>query len=298
MDWLTRMNNAMSYIEEGLTGEIDFAEAAGRAFCSVHHFQRMFSFISGIPLSEYVRRRRLTLAAFELKNSPIKVIDLALKYGYESPEAFTRAFHLLHGVTPTAARELGSALKAYPRMSFHIMIKGDVEMNYRIEQRGAFVVYGVEQVIDSTNENNFNQIPAFWQSAMEDGTFEQVRQAAPVNSGMTGLAEVNAIMCYRPTGADSFPYMIGALDFEEKAERPEGLIAVDVKPYTWAIFKSEEGTQEETGEKIQAVWKRIFPEWFPSSGYEHAEGPDLELYYNTTDGRGYSEVWIPVVKKA
>ncbi|RAP73403.1 AraC family transcriptional regulator [Paenibacillus montanisoli] len=296
MDWLSRMNNALDYIEEHLTGTVDLAEAAGKAYCSSTHFQRMFTFITNISLSEYVRRRRMTLAAFELQNSPIKVIELALKYGYESPEAFTRAFHQLHGVTPSAARDKGMQLKAYPRMSFHITIKGDAEMNYRIEERGGFAVFGVEQVIDCRNGNNFVQIPEFWRASMEDGSFNRVMNAAPPCS-IPGLGEVGAIMCYRHTGEDTFPYMICAFDFQSEAD-PQGLQRLEVKPHTWAIFKSEEGTQAETGEKIQAVWKRIFPEWFPNSGYEHADGPELELYFHTGDNRGYSEVWIPVVKKA
>ncbi|SFC24483.1 AraC-type DNA-binding protein [Alkalibacterium subtropicum] len=142
MDWLQRMNGAINYIEDNLTNEIDYAVAAKMACCSVYHFQRMFSFIIDIPLSEYIRRRRLTLAAFEVQNSDVRVIDLALKYGYQSPDAFTRAFYKLHGVTPTMARNMGTQLKAYPRISFHISIKEDKEMSYRIVEKGEYKVVG------------------------------------------------------------------------------------------------------------------------------------------------------------
>jgi AraC family transcriptional regulator len=113
MDWLDRMNNAMEYVETHLTEAIDYDQMARIACCSTYHFQRMFSFITSVPLSEYIRRRRLTLAAFELQNSGVKVIDMALKYGYESPEAFSRAFKKMHGVMPRSARDKGVSLKAY-----------------------------------------------------------------------------------------------------------------------------------------------------------------------------------------
>lgn len=137
MDALERMNQALAYIEEQLAGEIDFGEVERLAWCSEYHFRRMFSFLAGVTLSEYIRRRRLTLAAFELGDSDVTVIDTALKYGYSSPDAFTRAFHSLHGITPTEARSSGQPLKAYPRLTFQITIRGGNEMNYRIEEKGA-----------------------------------------------------------------------------------------------------------------------------------------------------------------
>jgi AraC family transcriptional regulator len=296
MDWLQRINSAMDYIENNLTEDIDYNEIAKTACCSSYHFQRMFSFITDVTISEYVRRRRLTLAAFELQSSSIKVIDLALKYGYESPESFSRAFQNIHGVTPTAARDKGIQLKAYPRMSFHISIKGDVEMNYRIEEKAAFKVFGVEEIISTTGGNNFVRIPKMWEECFQNGTFQRLEEAAPKGQ-VEGLCSVNAIMCYRCTGQDTFPYMIGALDFEGNTEVPKEFTAITVPAFTWAIFKTEVHKEAETTEKIQAVWKRIFPEWFPSSGYEHADGPELELYYGVEEDRCYSEVWIPVVKK-
>lgn len=296
MDWLKRMNGAIDYIEDNLINNIDFDEVAKIACCSTFHFQRMFSFIVDIPLSEYIRRRRLTLAAFELQNSNIKIIDLALKCGYDSPNSFTRAFQNMHGVTPSVARDKGVTLKAYPRLSFHISIKGDMEMNYKIEEKPAFRVFGVEKIINSTNNNNFIEVPQFWRKCNEDGTICRL-ESIEVSLQSKGLVPVNSIMCYNKTNGDTFPYMNGIVDFEGKTEIPEDLVTVEVKPYTWAIFKTEEHTCESASEKIQAVWKRIFPEWFPTSGYEHAEGPELELTYEMDDNRYYTEVWIPVVRK-
>ena len=296
MDWLERMNSAINYMEENLTREIDLDVLAQKACCSTYHFQRMFSFITDIPLAEYIRRRRLTLAAFELQNSDVKVIDLSLKYGYDSPVSFTRAFQNLHGITPSSARDKGVHLKAYPRISFHITIKGDVEMNYRIEEKGAFKVFGVEEIIDTTNGNNFIRIPKFWEESLTNGTVERLSKIK-VNNPIKDLCNVNAIMCYNMTNPNTFPYMIGVVDFEGDAEIPADFVTVNVDAFTWAIFKTENHKQSETPEKIQALWKRIFPEWFPTSGYEHAAGPELELYYNIDENTSYSEVWIPVVKK-
>ncbi|HEX2944337.1 MAG TPA: AraC family transcriptional regulator [Clostridia bacterium] len=296
MDWLDRMNGAMDYIEGHLASDINYEEAARIACCSTYHFQRMFSFITDVPLSEYIRRRRLTLAAFELQEKSTKVIDIALKYGYDSPNSFARAFQSLHGVTPSSARDSGVQLKAYPRMSFHITIKGDVEMDYRIEQKGAFRVYGVETIIDATDENNFMEIPDFWRKCTQNGTIRMLSEVeAPV--GQNGLCKLNSVLCYRNTGGNTFPYMIGLVDLDNEIKAPDGLAAADIPACTWAIFRSEEHGFEDLSEKVQTVWKRVFPEWFPTSGYEHAGSAELEMTYSIGGGRLYTEVWIPVVKK-
>lgn len=129
MDSLERMNQALAYIEENLAGEVDFKQVERLALCSEYHFRRMFSYLAGVTISEYIRRRCLTLAAFELLRSDVLVIDVALKYGYGSPDAFTRAFSGLHGITPVEAKNSGQPLKAYPRMTFQLMISGANDMN-------------------------------------------------------------------------------------------------------------------------------------------------------------------------
>lgn len=164
MGLLEKMNEALPYIEENLTDDIDLKEAARRAFCSEYHFKRMFSFLADVTLSEYIRRRRLTLAAFELNNSNIKVIDVAIKYGYSSPDSFTRAFQGLHGITPSEARSNGQALKAYPRMTFQLSIKGGNEMNYRIEEKEAFHIIGIKKRVPIIFNGVNPEIAAMWQT--------------------------------------------------------------------------------------------------------------------------------------
>ena len=154
MDWLQRMNASLEYIEKNLDANIDFHQIAKISCCSPFHFQKVFSLMSGVPLSEYTRSRRLSQAAFDLQNSDMKVIDIALKYGYESPTAFNRAFQKMHRVAPNAARSADVHLKAYPPISFQITIKGAVLMDYRIKQQKAFRVVGTKLQTTTVNEEN------------------------------------------------------------------------------------------------------------------------------------------------
>lgn len=297
MDWLQRMNAAISYMEDNLASEISYEEAARRAYCSLYHFQRLFSFITDVPLSEYVRRRRLTLAAFELQNTDVKIINIALKYGYDSPNSFTRAFQALHGVTPTSARSRGIELKAYPRMSFHISIKGDVEMNYKIVEKGPFSVFGVEQVMSTIGGQNYKDIPQFWLKAISDGTLDRICKASDIkwDENSRGIKPVNAVMCYRNTGENSFPYMLFA--FTPESGVPEGFTTAEIPAMTWAVFTTEEHTEDQTSNVVQSLFKRIYSEWFPTSGYEPLNGAEFELYGVSDKGLEYCEIWIPVTKK-
>ena len=177
MTWYERMNKAIDYIEENLCSDIDFNEISKVMCQSSVNFQRTFSIVADISVFEYIRRRRLTLAAFDMQNSNDRVIDIALKYGYESPEAFTRAFKETHGVSPSNARKQGLPLKAYPRITFLLSIKGDAAMEYRIENKEAFAVYGIEGVFTLGDEKH-DDIPAFWQECMEDGRFGKLIESA------------------------------------------------------------------------------------------------------------------------
>ncbi len=145
MDVLDSLNKALAYLEEHLTGDIDYTEIAKIAGCSEYHFKRMFSFLAGLSLSEYIRRRRLTLAALDLKDSNLRIIDVAVKYGYESADSFSRAFQSIHGILPSEARNGSSRLKAYPRMTFQLAIKGGGAMNYRIVEKAPFKLVGFKK---------------------------------------------------------------------------------------------------------------------------------------------------------
>jgi AraC family transcriptional regulator len=193
MDLLKNMNGAIQYIEENLADDIDFKEVARLAFCSEYHFKRMFSFLAGFSLSEYIRRRRLTLAAFELKDSNFKVIDVAMKYGYNSPDSFARAFQKLHGLTPSEARVNGHSLKAYPRMTFQLSIKGGNEMTYRIEEKEAFCIVGIKKRVPIIFNGVNPEIASMWESLDSEKIleFKQLSNVEPIGliSASTNFSE-------------------------------------------------------------------------------------------------------------
>ncbi len=284
MEWLDNMNAAIEYIESHLAEEISYDRAAQIACCSTYHFQRMFSYITGVPLSEYIRRRRLTLAAFELQDGICKVIDAAIKYGYESPEAFSRAFKKLHGVMPVSARAIGVSLKAYPKITFSITIKGDVEMKYRITQREAFRVFGVSTDISTNQETAFEQVPQFFRKCDEDLVPDEI------NELLGRFSDNHTISALYDHSENSFKYML--CQFLPKGlSVPDKFTVLDVPAATWAVFDVPDYG-------IQAMWRRIWTEWFPSSGYELEKGVQFEMYYGLASHENvFGEIWLPVKKK-
>lgn len=285
MDWIKNLNNALDYIESSLDKEFDVNQAARLAVCSPFHFQRMFTYISGQTLGEYIRRRKMTLAAFDLVNSNIRVLDLALKYGYDSPTSFTRAFQKIHGVTPKAARENGVTLSAYPRITFTLSIKGEEAMNYRIEQRGEFRIVGTAIKGPMTMEDCLERVPKFWAESASQGVIPKLcaLMDGTEPQGVLGVSTCNDIGCngYYIAVASNKPC-------------PEDMEEYIVPKATWAVFECE-GSMPET---IQTLQKRIITEWFPTCGYEYDNGPDIEVYLTETNTpKSKAQVWVPVIKK-
>ena len=284
MDWLNHVNAAIDYIEMHLEGTISYDQAARLACCSTYHFQRMFSYIAGVSLSEYIRRRRLTLASFELQAGKSKVIDTALKYGYESPEAFSRAFKKQHGVLPASVRNAGISLKAYPRISFSITINGGFEMTYRIMERDAFRVFGICTDISTDRETAFRQVPLFCQKCDEELVPDEINHLlGRFHDNYT----ISALYDYSET---SFKYMLCQF-LPAGLSVPEKFTILDVPAASWAVFDVPDG-------RMQAMWQRIWSEWFPSSCYETIEGPQFEMYYGLAGHEnGFGEIWVPVKRK-
>ena len=167
MDWIDKWNEALEMLEKSLTAEISLDDIARTACCTTFHFQRMFSYLADMPLSEYIRRRKMTKAAFDLQRGA-KVIDVALKYGYRSPTAFTRAFQSIHGITPSQAKAKGAPLKAFPPIRFQMTVKGVTALDYRMEAKGPLRIAGIYTPLEKDMEKNFQTVPAFWQKAAAD----------------------------------------------------------------------------------------------------------------------------------
>ena len=163
MEWLKRLSAAIDYIESNLEGDLSYEEAAQIACRSVFYFQRIFSYVAGISLSEYIRRRRMTQAAFELQRTDAKVIDVALKYGYTSPTSFNRAFQSIHNISPAAAKNMGSTLNAYPAIYFSVQVTGGNAMPYHIAEKPSMRIVGVRIPLSTDMEENQKNIPPFWQ---------------------------------------------------------------------------------------------------------------------------------------
>ena len=245
MDTLRSMNNAMAYIEEHLTEDIDYRKISKIAYCSEYHFKRMFSFLSGVSLSEYIRRRKLTLAAFDLKDRDLRIIDVAMKYGYSSADSFSRAFHSMHGILPSEARSNNIQLKAYPRMTFQLSIKGGCEMNYRIVEKESFKLVGFKK-----------RVPIIF-----EGVNPEIAKMAELLSS-EAIKQLKAISDVEPTGIISASTNFSEGRMEEKGELDHYIgvatssnetldfDVLSIEPGTWAVFESI-GPFPET---LQNVW--------------------------------------------
>ncbi|MGE7873288.1 AraC family transcriptional regulator [Bacillus paramycoides] len=290
MDSLKNMNAAMQYIEDNLTNEIDFKKIARIAFCSEYHFKRMFSFLAGISLSEYIRCRRLTLAAFELKDSDVKVIDVAIKYGYNSPDSFSRAFQNLHGITPSEARSTSRSLKAYSPMTFRLSIKGGNEMNYRIEEKDPFRIIGIQKRVPIVFTGVNEEIASMWKS-LDSQSIEILKSLSNIEP--TGIISASTNFSERRMEEKGeLDHYIGVVTTKDC---PEQFKQLEVAASTWAIFEAIGPFPD----ALQNVWGRIYSEWFPSSNYELAEGPEIlwNEQKDITSPNFKSEIWIPVLKR-
>ena len=281
MEWVERLNQSMNYIEEHLTDEIDYEQLGQIACCSAYHYQRMFTYMAGITLAEYIRRRKMSLAAVDLQGGEERIIDIAQKYGYRSPTAFNRAFQSFHGIAPSAVKDKGVSVKSFSPIVFRIAVKGATEMNYRIETKKAFRIIGVSAPLDKEIENNFKVVPEMWQEASVNGTIQKL--AGIMDTQPMGLLGVS--VC---NDEEQWKYFIAVSGTNAGDEFEEYTVPAS----TWAIFS---GTG--TNQSVQELEQRIITEWLPTSGYEYANAPDIEVYLNPDPQNTQYEVWIPVVKK-
>ena len=286
MDILTGLNRTMDYIEENINNDVSADAAAGVTNYSAYHLQKLFAYLTDISLSEYVRRRKMTLAALELQNSDIKVIDLALKFGYDSADSFTRAFSRLHGVSPSQARKQGVSLRLYPKLSFQIKIKGETEMDYQIIQIDAFNVVGLKRRFYHDASRNPQGIPEFWDELRQNGKLKEIL------SHSDNRYDEAVGVCTNGDG-EGLDYFIAATTSLDRA--PEGLELFTFPANVYAVFHFV-GPLHETMPKAERM---IFSEWMPGSGYDPVDVADLEVYSTKPHDAPDYEFWcyVPVKKK-
>ena len=292
MDWIMGLQRAIDYVEEHITEPLDYEEVAQHAYSSSFHFQRVFSTICGYSLGDYIRFRRLSLAGSELANEGAKVIDMALKYGYDSPESFSRAFTRFHGIAPSQARH-GATLKSFSRLSVKLILNGGNKMDYRIEKKEAFEVVLRKKQFPKQQEITTREISNFWATCQEDGTIEALcKYIHPHNIFNKCIVGVSLVAETASTDED-FPYGIGA--HYNGAKIDEDYLTVEKIPaHTYAVFKCT-GTMPEA---FQRVYKYICTEFFPASEYQPC-GVEIEAYPSAdVQNPDYTcEVWIAVEKK-
>lgn len=289
MDWTQGLQNAIDYIEDNLTNDIDYEIIASKSGFSNFYFQRIFGILCGCSLGEYIRNRRLTLAGNELSSANEKVIDIALKYGYDSPESFTRAFSKFHGISPSKAKENNAVLKSFSRLSVEINLKGGSVMNYKIVKKDAFKVLEKLSVQSIDDEQNKNTIPDFWTQSHQDGTVYKLLSLAKDRTNIFGICYNNDL-----TDKQSFDYSIAAM-CDDNCEVPEGFRINEIPARTWVVFECV-GPMPDA---MQQTWHKICAEFFPTSSYKPTYEMDIEAYtageMNAADYK--SEIWVPIEEK-
>lgn len=290
MDWITGISKAIDYIEEHITEPTDYARAAKEACSSPFNFQRVFALLCGYTLGDYVRMRRLTLAGEELLSTDAKVIDVALKYGYDSPESFSRAFTRFHGVSPSAVRK-GAAIRSFSRICVKLILTGGSIMEYRIEKKQAAKIICRRREFTKPGDDYTNrEIPEFWNECGRDGSIQKLCGYIKDSARFKGLLGV----CFSTEMTDSgFPYGIGA-EYDGESD-PQDFEIVKIPAYTYAVFT----VRGRMPDAFRETYRKICTEFFPQSGYEYGNGVEIEVYPSAdVQNPDYTcEIWIAVKPK-
>ncbi len=297
MDWISGMQKAIDYVEEHLTETIDYEAVAAQSFSSSYHFQRVFSILCGFTLGEYIRRRRLSLAGAELASGKIKVIDAALKYGYESPDSFAKAFQRFHGVLPSQVRS-GTAIRSYSRLVLKFYLEGGKTMDYRIENKPEMILTGYKKRFTGVPDEREEQ---------EQDFYVHTRPQQYMLDGMSAHpdTEHNVIMNIADDGFD-FYITQELTEYIRKRMHEDCVLGepyasmfenIVIPAHTYAVFETERCKFPTT--VFLDLKRRIVSEWLPSSGYQFADAPELVVthwFRGDKSNQRYRELWIPVEK--
>ncbi|MCL2547010.1 MAG: AraC family transcriptional regulator [Oscillospiraceae bacterium] len=292
MNVLGHLNEAMAYIEKNLDGDIDVQYAAQIACCSEYHFRRMFSFLSGMSLGEYIRNRRLAEAALVLSNTDEKVIDVALQFGYESPDAFSKAFRAMHGITPMQVRKSDVSIQSFTPMTFQLNIKGGHKMDYRIIEKGAFNIIGVSGRIPLIYNGANSHTADVWKKLRQEDLLVLMEYSVVEPKGILNVYANYEDKTVEGTTLDYFVGIVADAILPERLMERYNVLTVEAS--TWAVFTSV-GKHPDAA---QETWARIADTWFPSSDYEMTGAPEL-MWYESYDFGKFdfkTEIWLPVRK--
>ncbi|MFD3538683.1 GyrI-like domain-containing protein [Streptomyces sp. NPDC058662] len=282
---LERLNQAMEHIERHLDQSVETAELARIAATSEYHLRRMFSALAGMPLSEYIRRRRLTLAGAEVLAGREVLLEIAVRYGYGSGEAFARAFRAMHGVGPGEARRTGAALNSQPRMAFRLTVEGSSSMRYRIVDKPDFTVVGLKARVPLVHAGP-NQAIIDFVRGIDPRTLEGLEKLS--DQEPHGIVAVCDDLDPSRAEGTELDYYQGVIS---SADAPDGATALPVPAGTWAVFT----TSGPVPQAIQELWRDVFTEWFPSNPYRSRPGPEIlrtRLSADRTEAE--AELWLPV----
>ncbi|RKT11808.1 AraC family transcriptional regulator [Streptomyces sp. 1114.5] len=286
---LEHLNRAMERIERDLDGEVDVSELARIAMTSEYHFRRLFSLLAGMPFSEYVRRRRLTVAGAEVLDGERTLLDIAVRYGYTSGEAFARAFRAMHGVGPGEARRDGAVLTSQPRMSFRLVVEGSSSMEYRIIEKPEFRIVGRKARVPLVYLGINPHIAEFIRGLGKDTVERITALTGPDPVGIVSVTDDFSPNREEGSELDYWHAVVARAD----AVVPEDLDVLDVPAGTWAVFTN-------TGpfpQALQEMWGDVAAQWFPSNPYEARPGPEiLKTRFVPGAADAEAELWIPVAR--
>ena len=295
MEWIATLQRAIEYMEEHLLEEINYEDVAEFVHISSYEFHRAFSFLTGMTANTYIRNRRLSLAGKEIMETDAKITDIALKYGYDTPESFTKAFTRFHGIAPKIAREESAKLTLFNPLAIKITVEGGKSMDYRMVQTKAQKFIALVRSFPNAiiNDEDNHDIPDFWQECHEKNLVEPLRKLRP-----EGKRDLYGLCSPTKEGADSFEYGIGVLidedtlGFDLAEMEKSGYTIWDVKPGTYVVFDC----MGEDGDCISETWAKFYKEFLPQMGYEASQETDYEIYFEKGREGLFCELWIPVTK--
>ena len=282
MNWIERFNAALSYIENNLDKNTDYDEISCKACCSLFYFSRIFTIMTGTSISDYIRRRRMSLAAIDLINTNEKIIEIAIKYGYTSNTSFNRAFRLIHGISPKMARKMRVELVAYPRLTLNISLSGESKIKYSIHEKDEFKLLGCRLKLGLDMEENYIRVHKFWERIKRTSLFNEI-----CNINDLYPLEIYGLSQY--IDEDNIYYYIASVN---KCSTSKDIFEVIIPKSRWVVFECDNYEID----KVRDVYRKFIQEWLPFSGYEWAKLPDIEVYPLDSDTKKF-EIWIAIQEK-